>query len=85
MCFNLFSLRLYININGSIFIYFFFDLQNVKDINKMHILEPKCTYASPDLHDEESEKRSLLEDPQNSFILSPPRIPDFWCHVNYKQ
>ncbi|XP_059653046.1 serine carboxypeptidase-like 13 [Cornus florida] len=54
----------------------------IHDINKNHILEPKCTWASPD-QDGESDIRSLKEESEN-FILSPPRIPDFWCHnFNY--
>ncbi|GLT98108.1 hypothetical protein SLE2022_156300 [Rubroshorea leprosula] len=54
----------------------------VKDINKNDIPEPKCSWASPEpLGD--SARRSLEED-TNDFILSPPRIPDFWCHnFNY--
>ncbi|GAV75569.1 Peptidase_S10 domain-containing protein [Cephalotus follicularis] len=52
-----------------------------KDINKNTILEPKCTWASP--HDDEPERRSL-EDNSGDFILSPPEIPDLWCHnFNY--
>ncbi|XP_059653047.1 serine carboxypeptidase-like 13 [Cornus florida] len=52
------------------------------DLNKNDILEPKCTWASPD-QDGESDRRLLKEESEN-FILSPPRIPDFWCHnFNY--
>uniref|UniRef100_A0A5B7AP11 Putative serine carboxypeptidase-like 18 n=1 Tax=Davidia involucrata TaxID=16924 RepID=A0A5B7AP11_DAVIN len=54
----------------------------IKDINKNSILEPKCTWASPE-ESGESERRSLGQDSEN-FILSPPKIPDFWCHnFNY--
>lgn len=53
--------------------------QCIKDINKYDILEPKCSWASPN---QESERRSLEEDSED-FILSPPRIPEFWCHVNF--
>ncbi|GKV26513.1 hypothetical protein SLEP1_g35801 [Rubroshorea leprosula] len=49
----------------------------VKDINKNDILEPKCSWASPEPVGDLA-RRSLEED-TNDFILSPPRIPDFWC------
>lgn len=54
----------------------------IKDINKNDILEPKCVWASPKSGGELS-YRSLEENPDN-FILSPPKIPEFWCHnFNY--
>ncbi|KAL5790383.1 hypothetical protein ACOSQ2_005271 [Xanthoceras sorbifolium] len=50
-----------------------------KDINKNDILEPKCTWASP-----EPLARRSLQETSEDFILSPPKIPDFWCHnFNY--
>ncbi|KAA8536291.1 hypothetical protein F0562_028769 [Nyssa sinensis] len=53
-----------------------------QDINKNSILEPKCTWASPE-QSGESDRRSLVGESEN-FILSPPKIPDFWCHnFNY--
>lgn len=55
-------------------------MQLIKDINKNDILEPKCTWASPQSGGELS-YRSLEENPDN-FILSPPKIPEFWCHVS---
>ncbi|CAL5329415.1 unnamed protein product [Camellia sinensis] len=52
------------------------------DINKNCILEPKCTWASPE-HNGESDKRSIEEEQEN-LIFSPPKIPEMWCHnFNY--
>ncbi|GMP38603.1 hypothetical protein CsSME_00009783 [Camellia sinensis var. sinensis] len=52
------------------------------DINKNCILEPKCTWASPE-HNGESDRRSIEEEQEN-FIFSPPKIPEMWCHnFNY--
>ncbi|OWM64778.1 hypothetical protein CDL15_Pgr028495 [Punica granatum] len=54
----------------------------IKDINKNDILEPKCTWASPQQGDELN--RRALEETSGDFILSPPKIPEFWCHnFNY--
>ncbi|KAF2294368.1 hypothetical protein GH714_009724 [Hevea brasiliensis] len=54
----------------------------IKDINKNDILEPKCTYASPDPV-EESTRRSLRGNSAD-FIKSPVTIPEKWCHnLNY--
>ncbi|XAR52944.1 hypothetical protein NMG60_11021286 [Bertholletia excelsa] len=54
----------------------------IKDINKNDILEPKCTWANPD-RTGELERRALAEE-NGDFILSPPRIPEMWCHnFNY--
>ncbi|KAJ0077874.1 hypothetical protein Patl1_37348 [Pistacia atlantica] len=53
-----------------------------KDLYKNNILEPKCTWASPESADEPA--RRLLEENAEGFILSPPRIPEFWCrNFNY--
>ncbi|XP_044489158.1 serine carboxypeptidase-like 18 isoform X2 [Mangifera indica] len=55
----------------------------VKDLYRSDILEPKCTFASPNVDQEEMPRRALQENPAN-FILSPPKIPDFWCrNFNY--
>ncbi|XP_044509215.1 serine carboxypeptidase-like 16 [Mangifera indica] len=52
-----------------------------KDIYKNNILEPKCTWASPESNEP---ARQLLEENSEGFILSPPRIPEFWCrNFNY--
>ncbi|KAJ9705313.1 hypothetical protein PVL29_003381 [Vitis rotundifolia] len=52
------------------------------DLDKNNILDPKCTWASPQI-DGDTKRRSLEENPGN-FLLSPPIIPDFWCHnFNY--
>ncbi|KAJ9175095.1 hypothetical protein P3X46_013677 [Hevea brasiliensis] len=54
----------------------------IKDINKNDILEPKCTFASPDPV-EESTRRSLRGNSAD-FIKSPVTIPEKWCHnFNY--
>ncbi|CAL5331786.1 unnamed protein product [Camellia sinensis] len=50
----------------------------IHDINKNDILEPKCTWASPDQNGE-TDRRSL-EQQSGNFILSPPKIPEMWCH-----
>ncbi|KAI4367138.1 hypothetical protein MLD38_022908 [Melastoma candidum] len=53
-----------------------------KDINTNSILEPTCNWASPKASEEL--KRRDLEEGSKPFILSPPRIPEFWCHnFNY--
>ncbi|KAL7236399.1 hypothetical protein ACSBR1_019644 [Camellia fascicularis] len=53
-----------------------------RDINKNCILEPKCTWASPEQNGE-SDRRSIKEEQEN-FIFSPPKIPEMWCHnFNY--
>ncbi|KAF2294373.1 hypothetical protein GH714_009796 [Hevea brasiliensis] len=58
------------------------NLKCIKDINKNDILEPKCTYASPDPV-EESTRRSLRGNSAD-FIKSPVTIPEKWCHnFNY--
>ncbi|GMQ01188.1 hypothetical protein CsSME_00047914 [Camellia sinensis var. sinensis] len=49
----------------------------IHDINKNDILEPKCTWASPDQNGE-TDRRSL-EQQSGNFILSPPKIPEMWC------
>ncbi|TXG64070.1 hypothetical protein EZV62_011064 [Acer yangbiense] len=56
-----------------------------KDINKNDILEPKCTWASPEPESEPLARRSLEENSEDLMILSTSRIaPDFWCHnFNY--
>ncbi|KAJ0011152.1 hypothetical protein Pint_33645 [Pistacia integerrima] len=55
----------------------------VKDLFRNDILEPKCTFASPDVDQREMPHRALQEDHTN-FILSPPKIPDLWCRTfNY--
>ncbi|GMH13585.1 hypothetical protein Nepgr_015426 [Nepenthes gracilis] len=54
----------------------------IEDINTYDILEPKCAWSLPDQNGE-SNRRSLQESSGN-FLLSPPKIPDFWCHnFNY--
>lgn len=58
----------------------FMNLQQIKDINKLCILEPKCTWASPD-QDGETARRSLHENPED-FIQSLPKDPEFYCRVN---
>lgn len=53
-----------------------------KDLFRNDILEPKCAFASPRLNTELN-RRSLQEDPTD-FLLSPPRIPEYWCrNFNY--
>ncbi|KAK4793994.1 hypothetical protein SAY86_011988 [Trapa natans] len=55
----------------------------IKDINKYDTLEPKCTWASPN-QEEDMSRRALEETSSDDFILSPPKIPDMWCHnFNY--
>ncbi|KAK9287239.1 hypothetical protein L1049_015652 [Liquidambar formosana] len=54
----------------------------VKDLFRNNILEPKCTFASPQAS-EEGDRRSLQEHPKD-FILSPPKITEYWCrNFNY--
>ncbi|CAL5370845.1 unnamed protein product [Camellia sinensis] len=54
----------------------------IHDINKNDILEPKCTWASPDQNGE-TDRRSL-EQQSGNLILSPSKIPEMWCHnFNY--
>lgn len=54
----------------------------VKDLFKNDILEPKCVFASPKMNPEIG-RRSVQED-TTEFILSPPRIPEYWCRTfNY--
>ncbi|GAB4838355.1 hypothetical protein Ancab_027889 [Ancistrocladus abbreviatus] len=53
----------------------------IKDLNTYDILEPKCAWSSPD--QTEQNQRSLQES-SGDFVLSPPKIPDMWCHnFNY--
>lgn len=60
----------------------FMNLQQIKDINKNHILEPKCTWASP-VHDGDSARRSMQEyEYPEDFLRSPQEYPEF-CHVNF--
>ncbi|KAK2664824.1 hypothetical protein Ddye_003398 [Dipteronia dyeriana] len=55
----------------------------IKDINRLDILEPKCTFASSDA-EPEFPHRSLRDNNPTNFILSPPKIPDLWCrNFNY--
>uniref|UniRef100_A0A2N9J1G3 Serine carboxypeptidase-like 18 n=1 Tax=Fagus sylvatica TaxID=28930 RepID=A0A2N9J1G3_FAGSY len=54
----------------------------IKDLFRNDILEPKCAFATPKLNTE-LDRRSLEENPTD-FILSPPRIPEYWCrNFNY--
>ncbi|KAJ0039657.1 hypothetical protein Pint_27583 [Pistacia integerrima] len=53
----------------------------VKDLFCSDILEPKCTFASPNVDQREMPRRALQENPTN-FILSPPKIPGLWCRVD---
>ncbi|EEF40332.1 serine carboxypeptidase, putative [Ricinus communis] len=54
-----------------------------KDINKNDILEPKCTYASPNPI-EESARRSLRGTTAADLIMPPSRTAEKWCHnFNY--
>ncbi|CAL5383122.1 unnamed protein product [Camellia sinensis] len=53
-------------------------IANIHDINKNDILEPKCTWASP--HQNGETDRRSLEQQSGNFILSPPKIPEMWCH-----
>ncbi|XP_059653050.1 serine carboxypeptidase-like 18 isoform X1 [Cornus florida] len=54
----------------------------VKDLYKNDILEPKCTFASPE-QEEQQDRRSLKEG-HSDFVLSPPMIPNLWCRAfNY--
>ena len=55
-------------------------MQCIKDLFRNDILEPKCAFATPKLNTE-LDRRSLEENPTD-FILSPPRIPEYWCRVN---
>ncbi|KAE8008146.1 hypothetical protein FH972_004686 [Carpinus fangiana] len=50
-----------------------------KDINKNHILEPKCTWTSPEPHGE-SVRRALEEEADGGLAL-PSSDPDFFCHT----
>lgn len=53
-----------------------------KEIYRMNILEPKCTFAS-DGPKSEFDRRYLQEN-TGDFILSPPKIPELWCrNFNY--
>lgn len=77
------SLRFFHSISSSpraIETEWFMKLQCIKDLFRNDILEPKCAFASPKLSSE-LDRRSLEEDPAD-FILSPPRIPEYWCRVN---
>ncbi|GMY38769.1 serine carboxypeptidase-like 17 [Fagus crenata] len=57
-------------------------MQCIKDLFRNDILEPKCAFATPKLNTE-LDRRSLEENPTD-FILSPPRIPEYWCrNFNY--
>nr|QID89724.1 serine carboxypeptidase-like acyltransferase [Camellia sinensis var. sinensis] len=54
----------------------------IHDINKNDILEPKCTWASPDQNG--GTDRRSLEQQSGNLILSPSKIPEMWCHnFNY--
>lgn len=59
------------------------DLRSIKhctkEINSNHILEPKCTWASPAPYGE-SVRRALEED-SDGFIVSPANVPEFFCHT----
>ncbi|GAB2292106.1 hypothetical protein Dimus_026358 [Dionaea muscipula] len=56
----------------------------IKDINTYSILEPTCIWSSPHQSDPGSDRRSLADESPENFLLSPPKIPDFWCHnFNY--
>ncbi|PRQ22320.1 putative peptidase S10, serine carboxypeptidase, alpha/Beta hydrolase [Rosa chinensis] len=56
--------------------------KQIKDINKLCILEPKCTWASPH-QDGETARRYLHENPEE-FIRSLPEDPDYYCrNFNY--
>ncbi|GMQ01177.1 hypothetical protein CsSME_00047905 [Camellia sinensis var. sinensis] len=58
------------------------NMRLIHDINKNDILEPKCTWASPDQNGE-TDRRSL-EQQSGNLILSPSKIPEMWCHnFNY--
>ncbi|KAK9286601.1 hypothetical protein L1049_015001 [Liquidambar formosana] len=50
----------------------------VKDLFSHDILEPKCTFDSPQAS--EGGRRSLQEHPKD-FILSPPKITEYWCRT----
>ncbi|WCJ18018.1 serine carboxypeptidase-like 18 [Euphorbia peplus] len=63
------------------------DLQLVKkctqDIGMYHILEPKCTWASPYRPTVETARRSLRGNPAELIMSSDP-IPEKWCrNFNY--
>lgn len=49
-----------------------------REINKNNILEPKCTWASKKPNPKPV--RRAFQEHSNDFILSPPKIPDLWCH-----
>ncbi|XP_030944392.1 serine carboxypeptidase-like 17 [Quercus lobata] len=54
----------------------------IKDLFRNDILEPKCAFASPSLNTE-LDRRSVQENSAD-FILSPPRIHEYWCrNFNY--
>ncbi|GLT77643.1 hypothetical protein SLA2020_492100 [Shorea laevis] len=54
----------------------------IADIWTNSIIEPNCVFASPKMNLDIP--RRSLEQHQDNFILSPLRIPDFWCRAfNY--
>ncbi|XP_062021824.1 serine carboxypeptidase-like 18 [Rosa rugosa] len=57
--------------------------RQIKDINKNHILEPKCTWASP-VPDGDSARRSMQEyEYPEDFLRSPLKNPEFCHNFNY--
>ncbi|KAK4752165.1 hypothetical protein SAY87_020963 [Trapa incisa] len=59
----------------------------IEGLNKKHILEPECEWASPRQpgEDDHVSRRAAAEETiPGDFVLSPPRIPDMWCrNFNY--
>ncbi|XP_062177238.1 serine carboxypeptidase-like 17 [Alnus glutinosa] len=51
-----------------------------REINKNHILEPKCTWASPEPYGE-SVRRALEEDTDGLFLSSSNTSTDYFCHT----
>ncbi|KAL6213225.1 hypothetical protein ACLB2K_012672 [Fragaria x ananassa] len=57
--------------------------RQIKDINKNHILEPKCTWASP-VPDGDSARRTMQEyEYPEDFLRSPLQNPEFCHNFNY--
>ncbi|XP_023898550.1 serine carboxypeptidase-like 18 [Quercus suber] len=50
-----------------------------KDINKNHILEPKCTWTSP--HPSGESLRRALEEDSDGLTLNSDDVPEYFCHT----
>ena len=56
------------------------NFQCTKDINKNHILEPKCTWTSP--HPYGESLRRALEEDSDGLTLNSDDVPEYFCNVN---